>query len=333
MSSAAPPPRHPRVNVTRQLPEAVEQRMAALFDTRFNPDDHRFSRDELAAAMADCDVLVPAVTDVIDAAMIDAAPDRLRLIANYGAGVNHIDLKAARARRILVTNTPGVLTEDTADMVMALILAVPRRLAEGEKLVRSGQWKGWSPGGMLGHRIGGKVLGIIGMGRIGQAVARRARAFGLSIHYHNRHRLPAVVEAELGATWHGDLDEMLGAIDLLTIHTPRNADSENLLDARRLALLGRHVYVINASRSGIVDEEALVDALEGGRLAGAGLDVWSHEPAIDPRLLALPNVMMTPHMGSATLEGRIAMGEKVMTNIRVWADGHRPPDQVLDGLR
>jgi glyoxylate reductase len=321
------------VNVTRQLPEAVEQRMAALFDTRFNPDDHRFSRDELAAAMADCDVLVPAVTDVIDAAMIDAAPDRLRLIANYGAGVNHIDLNAARARRILVTNTPGVLTEDTADMVMALILAVPRRLAEGEKLVRSGQWKGWSPGGMLGHRIGGKALGIIGMGRIGQAVARRARAFGLSIHYHNRHRLPAVVEAELGATWHGDLDEMLGAIDLLTIHTPRNADSENLLDARRLALLGRHVYVINASRSGIVDEEALVDALEGGRLAGAGLDVWSHEPAIDPRLLALPNVMMTPHMGSATLEGRIAMGEKVMTNIRVWADGHRPPDQVLDGLR
>ncbi len=307
--------------------------MATLFDTVTNSDDRRLTREELAAAMADCDVLVPAVTDTIDAALIAAAPDRLRMIANYGAGVNHIDLNAARARRILVTNTPGVLTEDTADMVMALILMVPRRLAEGEKLVRSGEWSGWSPGGMLGHRIGGKALGIVGMGRIGQAVARRARAFGLSIHYHNRRRLPSVIEAELGATWHDDLDAMLGAVDLLTIHTPRNADSENLIDARRIALLGRHVYLINASRGGIVDEEALVDALESGRLAGAGLDVWAHEPAIDPRLLALPNVVMTPHMGSATLEGRIAMGEKVITNIRVWTDGHRPPDQVLDGLR
>lgn len=307
--------------------------MTTLFDAVLNADDHGFSRDELAAAMADCDVLVPAVTDSIDATLIAQAPDRLRLIASYGAGVNHIDLAAARARRIPVTNTPGVLSEDTADMVMALILAVPRRLAEGEKLVRSGEWKGWSPGGMLGHRIGGKALGIVGMGRIGQAVARRARAFGLSIHYHNRHRLPAVVEADLSATWHGDLDAMLRTVDLLTIHTPRNADSENLIDARRIALLGAHVYLINASRGGIVDEEALVDALEAGRLAGAGLDVWAHEPRIDPRLLALPNVMMTPHMGSATLEGRIAMGEKVITNIRVWADGHRPPDQVLDGLR
>lgn len=307
--------------------------MTALFDTVLNPDDRPRSRDELAAAMADCDVLVPAVTDTIDAALIEAAPPRLRLIANYGAGVNHIDLKAARARRILVTNTPGVLTEDTADMVLALILAVPRRLAEGEKLVRSGQWRGWSPGGMLGHRIGGKALGIVGMGRIGQAVARRARTFGLSIHYHNRHRLPPVVENELGAVWHDDLDAMLQAIDLLTIHTPRNVDSEGLIDARRIALLRPHVYLINASRGGIVDEDALVDALEGGRLAGAGLDVWQHEPVIDPRLLALPNVVMTPHMGSATLEGRVAMGEKVMTNIRAWADGHRPPDQVLEGLR
>ncbi|WP_443024965.1 2-hydroxyacid dehydrogenase [Sphingomonas sp. Leaf4] len=333
MVAASPPLRRPRVYVTRQLPHAVEERMTTLFDAVLNADDHGFSRDELAAAMADCDVLVPAVTDSIDAALIAAAPDRLRLIASYGAGVNHIDLAAARARRIPVTNTPGVLSEDTADMVMALILAVPRRLAEGEKLVRSGEWKGWSPGGMLGHRIGGKALGIVGMGRIGQAVARRARAFGLSIHYHNRHRLPAVVEADLGAIWHDDLDAMLRTVDLLTIHTPRNADSENLIDARRIALLGAHVYLINASRGGIVDEEALVDALEAGRLAGAGLDVWAHEPRIDPRLLALPNVMMTPHMGSATLEGRIAMGEKVITNIRVWADGHRPPDQVLDGLR
>jgi lactate dehydrogenase-like 2-hydroxyacid dehydrogenase len=296
-----------------------------------NPSDVAMDRDALSAAMADCDVLVPTVTDAIDAELIAGASERLKLIANFGAGVNHIDLKAARARRIVVTNTPGVLTEDTADMVMALIVAVPRRLAEGEKLVRSGQWKGWSPGGMLGHRIGGKRLGIVGMGRIGQAVARRARAFGLSIHYHNRHRLPKVVEAEFGAEWHANLDEMLANIDILTIHTPLNDDSRDLIDARRIALLGPQVYLINASRGGIVDEDAMVAALEAGRLAGAGLDVWRFEPEIDPRLLALPNVVMTPHMGSATLEGRVATGEKVIANIRFWADGHRPPDQVLEG--
>lgn len=306
-------------------------RMEQLFDTSNNRNDIVMDRAALAAAMAECDVLVPTVTDEIDAALIAGAGDRLKLIANYGAGVNHIDLRAARARGIIVTNTPGVLTEDTADMTMALILSVPRRLAEGEKLVRSGQWKGWSPGGMLGYRIGGKALGIIGMGRIGQAVAARARAFGLSIHYHNRHRLPAVLEAQLAATWHDDLDAMLGRIDILTIHTPRNPDSENLLDARRIALLRPHVYLINAARGGIVDEDALIGALEGGRLAGAGLDVWKHEPEIDPRLLALPNVVMTPHMGSATYEGRLATGDKVIANIRMWADGHRPPDQVLEG--
>ena len=321
----------PRVIVTAKLLDGVEARMAELFDARFNPDDHRFSRDELAAAMADCDVLVPTVTDRIDAELIEAAPDRLKLIANFGAGVDNINLEAAQKKRIAVTNTPGVFTEDTADMTLALILSVPRRLAEGEKLVRSGEWKGWTPGGMLGHRIGGKALGILGMGRIGQAVARRARAFGLTIHYHNRHRLPKVVEAELQAQWHPNLDEMLSAIDILTIHTPRNPDSEGLIDAGRIALLRPHVYVINTSRGGIVDEAALIAALEGGRLAGAGLDVWQHEPQIDPRLLALPNVVMTPHMGSATFEGRLATGEKVITNIRMWADGHRPPDQVLEG--
>ncbi|MEG3147616.1 D-glycerate dehydrogenase [Sphingomonas sp. RT2P30] len=322
---------NPRVIVTRELPDAVMDRMEQLFDTRNNRGDAAMTRDELAAAMADCDVLVPTVTDQIDAGLIAGAGERLKLIANFGAGVNHIDLRAARARGIIVTNTPGVLTEDTADMTMALIVSVPRRLAEGEKLVRSGQWKGWSPGGMLGHRIGGKALGIVGMGRIGQAVALRARAFGLSIHYHNRHRLPAVLEAQLAATWHESLDEMLAAIDILTIHTPRNADSENLIDARRIALLRPHVYLINASRGGIVDEEALMIALENGRLAGAGLDVWQHEPEIDPRLLALPNVVMTPHMGSATFEGRMATGDKVIANIRMWADGHRPFDQVLEG--
>jgi glyoxylate reductase len=321
----------PKVTVTRELPEVVADRLGQLFDASFNQGDRPLARDQLAIAMADSDVLVPAVTDTIDAALIAAAGERLRLIANFGAGVNHIDLRAARARGIIVTNTPGVLTEDTADLTMALIVSVPRRLAEGEKLVRSGQWSGWSPGGMLGYRVGGKILGIVGMGRIGQAVARRARAFGLSIHYHNRHRLPAAVEAEFGAIWHAELDALLGAADVLTIHTPLNADSRDLIDRRRLALLRPHVFVINASRGGIVDEEALVDALEAGRLAGAGLDVWRHEPEIDPRLLALPNVVMTPHMGSATYEGRVASGERVIANIRSWADGHRPPDQVLEG--
>ena len=329
--SRRPRPALPRVIVTRRLPQAVEARMAELFDTRFNADDHPMTRDELAAAMQDCDVLVPTVTDDLDAALLAQAGEQLQLIANYGAGVNHIDLKAARARNIIVTNTPGVLTEDTADMTMALIVSVPRRLAEGEKLVRSGQWAGWSPSNMLGHRIGGKALGIIGMGRIGRAVARRARAFGLSIHYHNRNRLPEVVEAELDATWHPNLDEMLAAIDILTIHTPRNAESEDMMDRRRIALLRPHVYLINASRGGIVDEEALVEALEAGRLAGAGLDVWEFEPRIDPRLLALPNVVMTPHMGSATFEGRIATGERVIASIRMWVSGDRPPDQILEG--
>jgi glyoxylate reductase len=324
-------PRNPRVVVTQELPDRVMDRMAALFDTQLNRTDMRLSHDELRQAVEDCDVLVPTVTDAIDADLIAAAGPRLKLIANFGAGVNHIDLRTARTRGIVVTNTPGVLTEDTADMVMALIVSVPRRLAEGEKLVRSGAWTGWSPGGMLGHRIGGKTLGIVGMGRIGQAVARRARGFGLGIHYHNRHRLPVVLEAELGATWHPDLDDLLAATDILTIHTPLNADSRNLIDARRIGLLRAHVFLINASRGGIVDEEALVDALEAGRLAGAGLDVWEHEPRIDPRLLALPNVVMTPHMGSATYEGRLASGERVIQNIRMWADGHRPPDQVLEG--
>ncbi|MEO9130101.1 MAG: D-glycerate dehydrogenase, partial [Sphingomonas sp.] len=306
-------------------------RMEQLFDTTNNRGDAPMDQAQLAAAMADTDVFVPTVTDDINASLIEGAGERLKLIANYGAGVNHIDLRAARRRGIIVTNTPGVLTEDTADMTMALILSVPRRLAEGEKLVRSGQWKGWSPGGMLGHRIGGKALGIVGMGRIGRAVATRARAFGLSIHYHNRQRLPASVEAEFDATWHDTLDDMLGKIDILTIHTPRNAQSENLIDARRIGLMGPHAFLINTARGGIVDEDALIDALGAGRLAGAGLDVWKHEPRIDPRLLALPNVVMLPHMGSATYEGRLAMGEKVIANIRMWADGHRPPDQVLEG--
>jgi glyoxylate reductase len=326
-----PRPVRPRVIVTRKLPDETETRLTELFDVKLNATDTRMSQAQLAEAMRECDVLVPTVTDDLDSALVAGAGERLQLIANYGAGVNHIALAAAKARDIIVTNTPGVLTEDTADMTMALIVSVPRRLAEGEKLVRSGEWVGWSPCGMLGHRIGGKALGIVGMGRIGQAVARRARAFGLSIHYHNRHRVAPTIEAELGAVWHADLDEMLAKIDILTIHTPRNAASENLIDRRRIGLMRPHVYLINASRGGIVDEEALVEALEQQKLAGAGLDVWKFEPRIDPRLLALPNVVMTPHMGSATYEGRIASGERVIANIRMWMGGDRPPDQILEG--
>ena len=321
----------PLVVITRKLPEQIEARMMELFDTQLRDDDEAMTKADLIAAVKSADVVVSTVTDRIDSGILAQSNPKLRLIANYGAGVDNIDLQTARQRGITVTNTPDVLTEDTADMAMALVLAVPRRLVEGERLVRSGDWSGWGPTTMLGHRIWGKRLGIVGLGRVGQAVARRARGFGLSIHYHNRHRLPKVVEAEFGAQWHPNLDAMLGNIDILTIHTPLNDDSRDLIDARRIALLGPQVYLINASRGGIVDEDAMIAALEGGRLAGAGLDVWRFEPEIDARLLALPNVVMTPHMGSATLEGRIATGEKVIANIRFWADGHRPPDQVLEG--
>lgn len=323
--------RKPRVIVTRELSDAVMDRMAELFDAQLNRDDIAMSKNDLIAAVKHADVLVPTVTDAIDEDVIEAAGDRLKLIANFGNGVDHIDLKAARARGIIVTNTPGVLTDDTADMTMALILSVPRRLAEGEKLARSGEWSGWSPGAMLGHRIGGKTLGIVGMGRIGQAVAARARAFGLTIHYHNRHRLPEALESELGATWHADLDEMLSGSDFVTIHTPHTDQTEHVIDARRLALLKPAAYLINTSRGTAIDEAALIDALEAGQLAGAGLDVFEHEPAIDPRLLALSNVVLLPHMGSATYEARIATGERVIRNIQQWADGDRPPDQVLEG--
>ncbi|KXU32474.1 D-glycerate dehydrogenase [Sphingobium sp. 22B] len=326
-----PRPATPRVIVTRRLPPNVEARMADLFDTVFNIGDVPMDRAALTRAMAQCDVLVPSVTDQIDATLIEAAPERLQLIASFGSGVDHIDLNAARQKGIIVTNTPGVLTEDTADMTMALILSVPRRLAEGEKLVRSGAWTGWSPSGMLGHRIGGKKLGIIGMGRIGRAVARRAAAFGLSIAYHNRHRLPFEVEQELQAHWHGDLESLLAGSDIVSIHCPLNADSRGMIDARRIALMRSDAYLINTSRAEITDEPALIGALAEGRIAGAGLDVYTHEPAVDARLLDLSNVVLLPHMGSATIEGRDATGARVIANIRSWVDGHRPPNQVLEG--
>ncbi|MDX3909790.1 MAG: D-glycerate dehydrogenase [Sphingobium sp.] len=326
-----PRPAKPTVIVTRRLPASVESRMSELFDTRLRSNDVPMTREELAEAMTRCDVLVPTVTDHLEPDLIALASDRLQLIASFGSGVDHIDLRAARARGIIVTNTPGVLTEDTADMTMALILSVPRRLAEGEKLVRSGEWSGWSPSAMLGHRIGGKRLGIIGMGRIGQAVARRASAFGLSISYHNRHRLPEAVERETGAMWHPELDMLLETSDIISVNCPLNADSRGMIDARRIGLIEPSAYFINTSRAEITDEAALVDALAAGRIAGAGLDVYAHEPAVDPRLLALSNVVLLPHVGSATIEGRDATGAKVIANIRTWVDGHRPPDQVLEG--
>jgi glyoxylate reductase len=272
---------------------------------------------------------VPTVTDRISAAVIEAAGPRLRLIASFGNGVDHIDLDAARRRGILVTNTPGVLTEDTADMTMALILAVMRRLVEGARLVRAGEWEGWSPTSMLGHRPGGKRLAILGMGRIGSALARRARGFGMSIHYHNRRRLPPEAEAELGATWWEGLDQMLGQADVLSINCPHTPATFHLLSARRLALLRPHAVLVNTARGEVVDEAALLRALERRELAGAGLDVYAREPEVDRRLLALDSVVCLPHMGSATLEGRIAMGERVLINIRAFADGHAPPDRVL----
>ncbi len=326
-------PNRPRpvVRVTRRLPAAVEARLSELFDTTLNADDAPLDAAGLCAAVAACTVLVPTVTDHVDAAVIAAAGAGLRLIANFGAGVDHIDLAAARARNIVVTNTPGVLTDDTAELVLALILSVPRRLAEGEKLVRGGNWTGWAPTGMLGHRVRGKALGIVGMGRIGQAVATRAAACGLTIHYHNRRRLPASVEAALGATFHADLHAMLGAVDIVSLNCPHTPATHHLIDAAALATMKPDAYLINVARGEIVDEAALAAALASGALAGAGLDVFEAEPRITPALFDLPNVVLLPHLGSATFEGRQAMGDKVIANIQSWADGHRPPDQVLDG--
>jgi glyoxylate reductase len=287
---------------------------------------------QLVAAIREADVLVPTVTDRIDAAMLSQAGPNLRLIASFGTGVDHIDLATARQRGIAVTNTPGVLTEDTADMTMALILAVARRVAEGERLIRSGKWQGWGPTFMLGHRIWGKRLGILGMGRIGQAVARRARGFGLSIHYHNRRRVPEAIEQELEATYWESVDQMLAHMDIVSVNCPHTPATYHLLSARRLKLLRPHAIVVNTARGEVIDENALTRMLQANELAGAGLDVFEHEPAVNPKLLKLDNVVLLPHMGSATIEGRIDMGEKVIINIKTFADGHRPPDRVIEAM-
>jgi len=323
----------PLVVITRKLPDQVETRMRELFDARLNLEDQPMSQPELVAAVKEADVLVPTVTDRIDAALIEQAGENLKLIANFGNGVDKIDVAAAARRGITVTNTPNVLTEDTADMTMALLLAVPRRLAEGANLLESGgKWAGWSPTWMLGRRIWGKRLGIVGMGRIGTAVARRAKAFGLSIHYHNRNRVMREVEDELEATYWESLDQMLARMDIISVNCPSTPATFHLLSARRLALMQPQAYLVNTARGDIIDEDALVKLLQEGKIAGAGLDVYEHEPAVNPKLVKLAGkgkVVLLPHMGSATIEGRIDMGEKVIINIRTFIDGHRPPDRVL----
>jgi glyoxylate reductase len=321
-----------KVVVTRKLPDPVETRMCELFDTELNHDDAPMSGDALAAAMQRADVLVPTVTDRLDGRLLSRAGEQLRLISQFGAGVDNIDVQTAVQRGITVTNTPGVLTEDTADITMALILAAPRRIVEGVKVIEADKFDGWSPTWMMGRRVWGKRLGIIGMGRIGQAVARRARAFGLQIHYHNRRRVPAHVEQELEATYWESLDQMLSRMDFISTNCPHTPATYHLLSARRLALIKPHAYVVNTARGEVIDETALARMLEKGELAGAGLDVFEHEPAINPKLKKLPNVVLLPHMGSATIEGRIDMGEKVIINIKTFADGHKPPDRVIPAM-
>jgi glyoxylate reductase len=330
-----PQRKKPLVVVTRRLPDVVETRMRELFDTRLAAEDRPATPAELLAAVQSADVLVPTVTDKIDAALLAQAGERLKLVANFGNGVDNIDVETAVKRGVTVTNTPGVLTEDTADMTMALILAVPRRLAEGFEVLEHGEWTGWSPTWMLGRRIWGKRLGIVGMGRIGQALARRARAFGMQIHYHNRRRVPEAVEQELEATYWESLDQMLARMDIVSVNCPHTPATYHLLSARRLKLMKREAYLVNTARGEIVDENALVRMIEGAELAGAGLDVFEHEPAVNPKLVRLARsgrVVLLPHMGSATIEGRVEMGDKVIRNIKAWMDGHRPPDRVLPSM-
>jgi glyoxylate reductase len=330
------PVKKPLVIVTRRLPDSVEMRMRELFDARLNADDKPMSHAELVEAVKIADVLVPTVTDHIDTGVLSHAGEQLRLIANFGNGVDNIDVATAVQRGVTVTNTPGVLTEDTADMTMALILAVPRRLTEGAQVLTSDRdWSGWSPTWMLGHRIWGKRLGIVGMGRIGQAVARRAQAFGLKIHYHDRRRLPSEIEESLHATYWESLDQMLARMDIVSINCPHTPATYHLLSARRLKLMRPDAYIVNTARGEIIDENALARLIEGGEIAGAGLDVFEHEPAVSPKLVKLARagkVVLLPHLASATLEGRVDMGEKVIVNIKTFLDGHRPPDRVLPSM-
>ena len=319
----------PLVIVTRRLPELVEARMMELFNTRLSVDDKPYSKKQLIEVVKEADILVPTVTDKIDNEVLGNASSKLKLIANFGNGIDHINIEIAQKKKIIVTNTPGVLTEDTADMVMGLLLAVPRKIIEGEHLIRSGTWKGWSPTHMMGRRIWGKRLGIIGMGSIGQAVARRAIGFGINIHYHNRNRLPDIIEDAHQATFWEGLDQMLPKMDIISINCPSTPETYHLLSRARLSILQPHAYIINTSRGKVLDEEALAELLSEGKIAGAGLDVFEREPSVSKVLLGAPNTVLLPHMGSATVEARIEMGEKVIVNIQTLLNGHRPPDQII----
>lgn len=323
----------PLVVVTRRLPDVVETRMRELFDTRLNIEDQPMTSAELVEAVKEADVLVPTVTDRIDRSVISQAGDQLKLIANFGTGVDNIDVETAFNKGIIVTNTPGVLTEDTADMTMALILDVTRRVTEGAQVLTTGNdWKGWAPTWMLGNRIYGKRLGVIGMGRIGQAVARRAKAFGMQIHYHNRRRVNSAIEDELEATYWESLDQMLARMDIISVNCPHTPATYHLLSSRRLKLIRPDAYIVNTARGEVIDENALARMLDANELAGAGLDVFEHEPAVNPRLVKSDKVVLLPHMGSATIEGRIDMGEKIIINIKTFIDGHTPPDRVIPAM-
>ena len=321
-----------KIILTRRLPDSVETRMRELFDATLNQTDQPFTEKQLIEAVKTAEVLVPTVTDNLNASIIEKAGPQLRLIASFGTGVDHIDVKAAREKGITVTNTPGVLSEDTADVALALILAVPRRILQGDAKIRSGQWHGWSPTGMLGHRINGKRLGIIGMGSIGQAIARRAKAFGMSIHYHNRKPVHQSTELELEATYWETVEQMLPRIDILSVNCPSTPATHHLLNKQRLSLLSPHTYLVNTGRGDVIEEKALIDLLSENKIAGAGLDVYEHEPSVTSDLIDLPNVVLLPHIGSATIEGRHAMGDKVIINIQTFLDGHTPPDRVVPAM-
>jgi len=319
----------PLVIVTRKLPASVELRMKELFNVRLNGDDKVFTQEDLIAAVKEAHVLVTTVTDKISWDVLSKVAPDLKMIANYGVGVDHIDLVSARNKGITVTNTPGVLTEDTADMAMLLILGITRRMSEGEKILRAGMWKIWSPTGMLGMRLRDKNLGIIGMGRIGQALALRAKTFGLNIHYHNRQKIDDGLEKNIGATYWTSLDQMITQMDIISLNCSSTPDTRHIMSRRRIGLMKKNAYLINTTRGDVIDEDALIWALEEEIIAGVGLDVYKNEPNINPRLLNFDNALLTPHMGSATDEARIAMGEKVIMNVKIFLDGHSPRDRVL----
>ena len=322
----------PKVIITRRLQDRVEKRMKELFNVDLSSAEYPVSKKELLSAVKEADILVPTIGDRIDASILSAAGSNLKLIANYGAGYDHIDIKTALQRGIIVTNTPSVLTTDTADMTMALILAIPRKLREGHEEMQSGNWKGWSPSAMIGMRITGKKLGILGMGRIGQAIAKRAIAFDLDINYHNRRRLHENIEKSLSAKYWENLEEMLAAVDILVVSASLNPSSLYLLNAKYLGKMKQSAYIVNISRGEIIDQKALVKQLKNGLLGGAGLDVYDSEEVIGSDFKSLKNVFLLPHMGSSTLEGRIEMGEKVIINIKTYLDGHRPPDQIVPSM-